>query len=198
MATGSALCTTASLSPEDGRIHLSLLKNKLSLPKLPTNRTSSLPEYGVDPQGQVPPLNIVIFVVGSRGRWGGVSDFSARVRAPSRRSGLVTRALTSSFYDDTGDVQPFIPLAHGLQKKGHRVRLGTHSTFEKFVREQGIEFFDIGGDPAELMSYMVSCYSSVCKGRDVADLGDEDRLRIRGCCLVSTRSGRGISRRRGR
>lgn len=56
----------------------------------------------------------------------------------------------------TGDVQPFLPLAHGLQKKGHRVRLGTHATFEKFVLEQGVEFFDIGGDPAELMSYMVS------------------------------------------
>ncbi|ORY85379.1 hypothetical protein BCR35DRAFT_302858 [Leucosporidium creatinivorum] len=117
-SSGSALATSASVSPEDGRIHLSLLK-KFSLPKLP-ERTSSLPEYAVDPEGTVPPLNIVIFVVGSR-----------------------------------GDVQPFIPLAHGLQNKGHRVRLGTHAVFERFVLEQGIEFFDIGGDPAELMSYMV-------------------------------------------
>ena len=54
----------------------------------------------------------------------------------------------------TGDVQPFIPIAHRLQKAGHRVRIGTHSTFAEFVKEQGVEFFDIGGDPEDLMSYM--------------------------------------------
>lgn len=53
-----------------------------------------------------------------------------------------------------GDVQPFIPIAHKLQKAGHRIRLGTHSVFKDFVLEQGLEFFDIGGDPAELMAYM--------------------------------------------
>ena len=40
-------------------------------------------------------------------------------------------------------------------KYGHRVRLATHGTFKKFVEENGLEFFDIGGDPAELMAFMV-------------------------------------------
>ena len=51
-----------------------------------------------------------------------------------------------------GDVQPFIALGNRLQAYGHRVRIATHPTFKDFVQEAGLEFFSIGGDPAELMS----------------------------------------------
>ncbi|KIW17667.1 hypothetical protein PV08_04862 [Exophiala spinifera] len=55
-----------------------------------------------------------------------------------------------------GDVQPFIALGQVLKNQyGHRIRLATHGTFKKFVEENGLEFFDIGGDPAELMAFMV-------------------------------------------
>lgn len=54
-----------------------------------------------------------------------------------------------------GDVQPFIALGNALQKHGHRVRIATHDVFANFVRESGLEFYPIGGDPAELMAYMV-------------------------------------------
>ncbi|KAF3402070.1 Sterol 3-beta-glucosyltransferase UGT80B1 [Penicillium rolfsii] len=54
-----------------------------------------------------------------------------------------------------GDVQPFIALGNELQRYGHRVRLATHDMFENFVRESGLEFYPIGGDPIELMAYMV-------------------------------------------
>jgi hypothetical protein len=55
-----------------------------------------------------------------------------------------------------GDVQPFLALARVLKEvHGHRVRLATHPKFESFVEKAGIEFFSIGGDPAELMDYMV-------------------------------------------
>lgn len=54
-----------------------------------------------------------------------------------------------------GDVQPFVALGTELRKHGHRVRLATHSIFEDLVTDAGLEFFSIGGDPAELMSYMV-------------------------------------------
>ncbi|TGO61015.1 hypothetical protein BOTNAR_0136g00180 [Botryotinia narcissicola] len=54
-----------------------------------------------------------------------------------------------------GDVQPFIALGNELQLAGHRVRIATHDVFEKFVRDAGIEFYAIGGDPTELMAYMV-------------------------------------------
>jgi UDP:flavonoid glycosyltransferase YjiC (YdhE family) len=55
-----------------------------------------------------------------------------------------------------GDVQPFIALGKVLNKTfGHRVRVATHPTFRDFVTENGLEFFSIGGDPAELMAFMV-------------------------------------------
>jgi UDP:flavonoid glycosyltransferase YjiC (YdhE family) len=54
-----------------------------------------------------------------------------------------------------GDVQPFIALGNELSRLGFRVRLATHDVFETFVRESGLEFYPVGGDPAALMAYMV-------------------------------------------
>ncbi|KAF5386949.1 hypothetical protein D9615_002027 [Tricholomella constricta] len=54
-----------------------------------------------------------------------------------------------------GDVQPYVALGQRLFKDGHRVRIATHETFRFFVTEAGLEFFDIGGNPQDLMSYMV-------------------------------------------
>jgi hypothetical protein len=34
------------------------------------------------------------------------------------------------------------------------VHQATHKIFKKFVEENGLEFLDIGGDPAELMASM--------------------------------------------
>ena len=71
---------------------------------------------------QVPRLNIVIMVIGSR-----------------------------------GDIQPFLKIGKILQDKyNHRVRIATHPTFKKFVEQDiGLEFFSVGGDPSELMAFMV-------------------------------------------
>ncbi|BAE55182.1 unnamed protein product [Aspergillus oryzae RIB40] len=55
-----------------------------------------------------------------------------------------------------GDVQPFVALGKELQKHGHRVRLATHLAFREYINETGLEFFSIGGDPAELMAFMVN------------------------------------------
>ncbi|KAK8162402.1 hypothetical protein IWX90DRAFT_435371 [Phyllosticta citrichinensis] len=55
-----------------------------------------------------------------------------------------------------GDVQPFVALGKVLKDvHNHRVRLATHPVFKGFVEENGLEFFSIGGDPAELMAFMV-------------------------------------------
>ncbi|KAK0122256.1 hypothetical protein ONS95_010507 [Cadophora gregata] len=54
-----------------------------------------------------------------------------------------------------GDVQSFIALGQELKLVGHRVRLATHDCFEEFVHKAELEFFPIGGDPTELMAYMV-------------------------------------------
>lgn len=54
-----------------------------------------------------------------------------------------------------GDVQPFLALGRSLKKHGHRVRLATHLAFKDPVLENGLEFFNIGGDPVGLMAFMV-------------------------------------------
>ncbi|RAH69469.1 putative UDP-glucose,sterol transferase [Aspergillus aculeatinus CBS 121060] len=54
-----------------------------------------------------------------------------------------------------GDVQPFIALGKVLKSHGHRVRLATHLAFREVIEDEGLEFFSIGGDPAELMAFMV-------------------------------------------
>lgn len=54
-----------------------------------------------------------------------------------------------------GDVQPFIALGQELQRHGHRVRIATHNDFRVLVQDSKLEFFPVGGDPVELMAYMV-------------------------------------------
>lgn len=56
-----------------------------------------------------------------------------------------------------GDIQPFLKLGKVLKEEcGHRVRIATHPAFREFVQnDSGLEFFSVGGDPAELMAFMV-------------------------------------------
>jgi len=56
-----------------------------------------------------------------------------------------------------GDIQPFLKIAKLLKEKyGHRVRIASHPTFREFVEnDAGLEFFSVGGDPSELMAFMV-------------------------------------------
>ncbi|KAI4869013.1 glycosyltransferase family 1 protein [Hypoxylon rubiginosum] len=56
-----------------------------------------------------------------------------------------------------GDAQPFLKIGKILkQDYGHRVRIATHPAFREFVeKDSGLEFFSVGGDPSELMAFMV-------------------------------------------
>ena len=55
-----------------------------------------------------------------------------------------------------GDIQPFLKIGKVLQDRyHHKVRIATHPAFREFVSSNGLQFFSIGGDPAELMSFMV-------------------------------------------
>ncbi|KAJ7040782.1 hypothetical protein C8F04DRAFT_1082130 [Mycena alexandri] len=72
-----------------------------------------------------------------------------------RRDWRIKLNIVIQVVGSRGDVQPFIALGNELQKHGHRVRLATHNVFEDFVRQSGLAFYPIGGDPAQLMAYMV-------------------------------------------
>ncbi|CAK4032545.1 glycosyltransferase family 1 [Lecanosticta acicola] len=56
-----------------------------------------------------------------------------------------------------GDIQPFLKIGKILREQyGHRVRLATHPIFRDFVeKETDLEFFSVGGNPSELMAFMV-------------------------------------------
>ncbi|EGO51459.1 hypothetical protein NEUTE1DRAFT_70206 [Neurospora tetrasperma FGSC 2508] len=76
-----------------------------------------------------------------------------------------------------GDVQPFVALGQTLkQTYGHRVRVATHPVFQKFVEESGLEFFSIGGDPAELMAFMVK-HPGLMPGFDAIKTGEVTKRR---------------------
>ena len=86
-----------------------------------------------------------------------------------------------------GDVQPFVALGKVLKDTyGHRVRLATHPNFKSFVQENGLEFFSIGGDPFQLMAFMVKNPSLMPGFRSLLS-GDVGRRRrdvaeyIQGC-----------------
>jgi UDP:flavonoid glycosyltransferase YjiC (YdhE family) len=88
-------------------------------------------------------------------RESGVPDHRSSRRFTIHRTWNVQLNVVIQVVGSRGDVQPFIALGKELQRYGHRVRLATHDVFDSFVRESGLEFYPIGGDPKELMAYMV-------------------------------------------
>lgn len=50
-----------------------------------------------------------------------------------------------------GDVQPYIALCKGLMAEGHRCKIASHGEYRDWVQGHGIDFEEVGGDPAELM-----------------------------------------------
>ncbi|KAM6538067.1 hypothetical protein FALCPG4_003950 [Fusarium falciforme] len=88
-------------------------------------------------------------------------DTTPRLASPAyqqyenRDHSVITLNIVIQVIGSRGDVQPFIALAHELQKHGHRIRLATHDVFETFVQSSNIEFYPVGGDPSQLMAYMV-------------------------------------------
>ena len=88
--------------------------------------------------------------------WDRISDEeSGEARAAFDLGSIPRLAIVILIVGTRGDVQPFIALAKELLTYGHRVRIATHETFRKFVRENGIEFYPLAGNPADLMSFMV-------------------------------------------
>lgn len=73
-----------------------------------------------------------------------------RPKVPRPRLNIVIMVIGSR-----GDIQPFIRIGKLLKEHNHRVRLATHPAFKDFVSDSGLEFFSVGGNPSELMAFMV-------------------------------------------
>jgi UDP:flavonoid glycosyltransferase YjiC (YdhE family) len=55
-----------------------------------------------------------------------------------------------------GDIQPFLKIGKLLKDRyRYRIRVATHPAFKNLVQCSGLEFFSVGGDPSELMAFMV-------------------------------------------
>lgn len=76
-----------------------------------------------------------------------------------------------------GDVQPFVALGKVLKDTyGHRVRIATHANFRSFVEDNDLEFFNIGGNPEELMAFMVK-HPGLMPGFDAIKSGEVTKRR---------------------
>ncbi|KAL1695557.1 glycosyltransferase family 1 protein [Schizophyllum commune] len=81
-----------------------------------------------------------------------------------------------------GDVQPYVALGKRLKQNGHRIRIASHENFRSFVNDNGLDFYSIGGDPHELMSYMVK-NPGLVPGMESLTNGDipKKRKMLQGC-----------------
>jgi sterol 3beta-glucosyltransferase len=78
----------------------------------------------------------------------------AAVPAPAEGAPLPRLSIVIMIVGSRGDVQPFIPIGRRLAAQ-HRVRIATHPEFRPLIEGAGLEFYPLGGDPHQLMEYMV-------------------------------------------
>lgn len=124
--TDAKVSSADSASPDDGRITFDLRSVSARLPDI------AAPPYS-----------------------GPVAPNASNLDSLSTQSTCLPLNIVMQVIGSQGDIQPFIALGKGLRQHGHRVRVATHPTFRDLVQSHDLEFFSIGGNPAELMAYMV-------------------------------------------
>ncbi|KAI0158237.1 hypothetical protein GGR57DRAFT_459599 [Xylariaceae sp. FL1272] len=148
---------------DDGRVNININQTTNQLTDLlaPTLRNQLRLDARAGADAPLPPPYIPPSLGGQPGQ------------TPPPRLNIVIQIVGSR-----GDVQPFVALGQVLKKTyGHRVRVATHATFQKFVEENGLEFFCIGGDPAELMAFMVK-HPGLMPGIDALKEGEITKRRL--------------------
>ena len=63
--------------------------------------------------------------------------------------------ITLLTYGSRGDVEPFIALAQGLARAGHRVRLAAPRVYDPILDDPAIEFLGLPGEPGQLVQNLV-------------------------------------------
>ncbi|KAI0908517.1 hypothetical protein F4823DRAFT_598813 [Ustulina deusta] len=168
---------------DDGRVNININQTSRHLADFiaPTLRSQLRHEARISPDEPLPPPYIPPSLGGRPGQ------------TPPPRMNVVIQIVGSR-----GDVQPFIALGLVLKNTyGHRIRVATHATFQKFVEENGLEFFAIGGDPAELMAFMVK-NPGLMPGMDALRSGEITKRRkgieqiVMGCWRSCIETGDGL------
>ncbi|KAI1805579.1 glycosyltransferase family 1 protein [Daldinia bambusicola] len=94
---------------------------------------------------------------GRIGKWIGSSRPPSPSTTPPEKLRVPKLNIVIMVIGSRGDAQPFLKIGKVLKEEyGHRVRIATHPAFRDFVeKDSGLEFFSVGGDPSELMAFMV-------------------------------------------
>ena len=124
-----------------------------------SSRNGVCPDESIEDLQYIPPMQIVMLIVGTRGD---VQPFVAIAKRLQVGVGVVN---SCEFSGVALYVSSFFFFFHVLeinveclkmQEYGHRVRLATHANFKEFVLTAGLEFYPLGGDPKVLAECMLS------------------------------------------
>ncbi|EMD60710.1 glycosyltransferase family 1 protein [Bipolaris sorokiniana ND90Pr] len=139
--------TKARVSRADGRLKLSILEKNLSSGYIAKALGTIVKKHGNDEDRGPEFYNDIDATKVA-------PEDDEMEHDPARR---VKLNIVIIIIGSRGDIQPFIRIGKILKEDyGHRVRLATHPAFRDFVeKDSGLEFFSVGGNPAELMAFMV-------------------------------------------
>jgi hypothetical protein len=143
--------TTGRVSRKDGRLNISVKEtnNRGYLAK--ALGATFLKHLEQNPGDHMPNISHVASLKGKGMDSRASSEATLTSDLPRPKLNIVVMVIGSR-----GDIQPFLKLGKNLKEYGHRVRIATHPAFKDFVqKDSGLEFFSVGGDPAELMAFMV-------------------------------------------
>jgi hypothetical protein len=139
--------TKGKVSKADGRLKLSILEENLGSGYIAKALGAAFKKHGHDEDQEVENYD-------DQGAAKIAPEDDEMEHDPRRRIKL---NIVIIIIGSRGDIQPFIRIGKILKEDyGHRVRLATHPAFKDFVeKDSGLEFFSVGGNPAELMAFMV-------------------------------------------
>jgi hypothetical protein len=139
--------TKGRVSKADGRLKLSILEENLGSGYIAKALGAAFRKHGNDEDQEIDNYD-------NEGATKIAPEDDEMEHDPRRRIKL---NIVIIIIGSRGDIQPFIRIGKILKEDyGHRVRLATHPAFKDFVeKDSGLEFFSVGGNPAELMAFMV-------------------------------------------
>ncbi|KAI9926957.1 hypothetical protein AWENTII_010790 [Aspergillus wentii] len=115
---------------------------------------------------------------------------TARVTGCPVRLSIVIHAVGS-----LQDIRPLVTTGRVLKEQyGHRVRLATHSTFLDLVESNGLEFFNIGGDPGDAMGSLTNSPTLLPSMANYGKKRNEIAAIVDGCWRSCIDNGHGVGR----
>jgi UDP:flavonoid glycosyltransferase YjiC (YdhE family) len=147
------LSMNEKVSKDDGRLDISVSEKTKSGYLAKALGVSFMKRLGHAPEGSAE----------EKGEYEKRAAARGKLRRRSSDTNLITKErkvrmnIVIMVIGSRGDIQPFLKIGKILKEEyGHRVRIATHPAFRDFVEhDTDLEFFSVGGDPAELMAFMV-------------------------------------------